>query len=56
MMMYIGLDLQPGAVGFTMTTTPCLDVVTLIASLNVRGVMFNRTCTLSKILNINGHQ
>ena len=31
------LDLQPGAVGFTMTTTPCLDIVTLIASLNVRG-------------------
>ena len=41
MMMCIGLDLQPGAVGFTMTTTPCLDVVTLIASLNVSYYCYN---------------
>ncbi|XP_065886579.1 kynureninase-like [Dysidea avara] len=29
------LDLQPGAAGFTMTTTPTLETVTLIASLNI---------------------
>ena len=36
---HLGLDMQPGAVGFTMTTTPCLDIVTLIASLNVRNIV-----------------
>ena len=35
MLLCVGLDLQPGAAGFTMTTTPTLETVTLIASLNV---------------------
>ena len=50
--------MQPGAVGFTMTTTPCLDIVTLIASLNVSKIsrifintLYRQTFGDKKLLN-----
>ena len=37
----VGLELQPGAAGFQLSNPPVLEIVSLLASLNVRTYTYN---------------